>query len=83
MLRAHVDRLFAKMAKKERHSLEIIYKKLAEICEDPSKFKPLEAPMQGLRRAHVLRSFVIIYSIDEASRTVCIEDFAHHDEVYE
>ncbi len=82
-VRAHVDKIFDKMGKREKHSLEIIYKKLEEVCENPLKFKPLGAPMQGLRRIHVLKSFVITYSIDESTHTVWIEDFAHHDEVYE
>jgi mRNA-degrading endonuclease RelE of RelBE toxin-antitoxin system len=68
--RKHVDKLFAKMAKREKHNLEIIYKKLEEICENPEKFKPLNPPMQNLRRVHVLKSFVIIYSIDEPTHTV-------------
>ena len=81
-VRKHVDKLFAKMAKREKHTLEIIYKKLEEVCEDPEKFKPLGVPMQNLRRVHVLKSFVITYSIDEATHTVWIEDYAHHDDVY-
>ncbi|MDE1856359.1 MAG: type II toxin-antitoxin system RelE/ParE family toxin [Candidatus Micrarchaeota archaeon] len=80
--RNHVDKLFAKMGKREGRNLEIIYKKLEEVCQDPKKFKPLGAPMQNLRRVHVLKSFVIIYSVDEPSHTVWIEDYAHHDEVY-
>ena len=82
-VREHVDNLFMKMGKRERHSLEIIYKKLREVCENPTKFKPLGAPMQGLRRVHVLKSFVIAYSIDESTHTIWIEDFDHHDNVYE
>ena len=81
-LRTHVDKLFNKMGRKDRHNLEIIYKKLEEVCEDPNKFKPLGTPMQGMRRIHVLKSFVIIYSINESTHSVWIEDFAHHDEVY-
>ncbi len=80
--REHVDKLFTKMAKREKHNLEIIYKKLEEICENPDKFKPLHAPMQNLRRVHVLKSFVLTYSIDEPTHTVWIEDYTHHDEVY-
>lgn len=81
-VRKHVDRLFVKMAKRDRHNLEIIYKKLYEVCDNPKKFKPLSAPMKHLRRVHVLKSFVITYSIDESTHSVWIEDFAHHDEVY-
>ena len=82
-VRKHVDKLFAKMGKKDVYNLKIIYKKLEEVCKDPESFKPLNAPMQNLRRVHVLKSFVIIYSIDKSVHAVCIEDFAHHDEVYD
>lgn len=81
--RKHVEKIFAKMSKRDRHSLIVIYKKLEEVCQDPQRFKPLNAPMQNLRRVHVLKSFVIIYSIDESTHSIWIEDFAHHDEVYE
>ena len=81
--RDHVDRIFAKMRKKDRHGLEMVYKKLEEVSRDPKKFKPLNAPMQNLRRVHVLGSFVITYSIDKSTHSVWIEDFAHHDEIYE
>jgi YafQ family addiction module toxin component len=81
-VRKHVDKIFAKMAKREKYNLEIIYKKLEEVCENPQKFKPLGAPIQNLRRVHVLKSFVLTYSIDENTHTVWIEDYDHHDNIY-
>lgn len=82
-IRDHIDRLFTKMSKRDKHSLEMIYKKLEEVCEDPHKFKPLHAPKQNLRRVHVLKSFVLIYSIEDDTNSVWIEDFDHHDNIYE
>jgi mRNA-degrading endonuclease RelE of RelBE toxin-antitoxin system len=61
--------------------MEIIRNKLMEICEDPHKFKPLETPMQGLRRVHI-GSFVLVYSINETAHTVIVEDYDHHDNIY-
>ncbi len=81
-VRKHLDKIFAKMAKRERYNLEIIYKKLAEVCENPEKFKPLSSPMQNLRRVHVLKSFVLVFSIDESTHTVWVEDYDHHDNIY-
>lgn len=81
-VRGHVDKIFAKMRKRERHNLEIIYKKLEEVCENPRKFKPLNVPMQNLRRLHVLKSFVITFSIDDSTHTIWIEDYDHHDNIY-
>ncbi len=60
----------------------MVYKKIEEVCENPEKFKPLNAPMQNPRRVHVLKNFVITYSIDESSHAIWIEDHVSHEEIY-
>ncbi len=74
---------FKKLSKKDKRRLELINKKVAQILENPLHFKPLRAPKHGLRRVHVDSSFVLTYSIDENCKTVILEDFDHHDNVYE
>lgn len=81
-LRESVDKLFSKLTKKDPKQMRMVDKKLKQILENPHHFKPLRAPMQHLRRVHVGKSFVLIYSIDEKNKTVVVEDYAHHDEVY-
>jgi len=51
-VRESVDRIFSKLAKKNPKQMRIIEKKIKQICEKPSHFKPLRAPMQHLRRVH-------------------------------
>jgi mRNA-degrading endonuclease RelE of RelBE toxin-antitoxin system len=80
-VRDQVDKTFEKLRKRDRKQMEMIDKKLAEISENPYKFKPLRNPKQGLRRVHA-GSFVITYSINEVNKEVVIEDYAHHDEIY-
>ena len=80
-VREYVDKVFSKLRKKDKKQMEIINKKVMEICESPYKFKPLSMPMQNLRRVHI-GSFVLTYSIDEPRKVVIIEDYAHHDDVY-
>ncbi|MFZ3384400.1 MAG: hypothetical protein WA144_10795 [Candidatus Methanoperedens sp.] len=75
-VRESVDRIFSKLAKKDP-------KKINQICEKPLHFKPLRAPMQHLRRVHVDKSFVLTYSIDEINKVVIIEDYDHHDKIYQ
>jgi mRNA-degrading endonuclease RelE of RelBE toxin-antitoxin system len=38
--------------------------------------------MQNLRRVHLPGSYVLVYAIDEAQRTVTLIDLAPHDRVY-
>ena len=76
-----LDRTFARMAKKDRKRLDAVAKKVAEILEDPYRFKPLRGPMQGKRRVHV-GPFVLVYEINEGRKVVILLDFEHHDTVY-
>ena len=57
-------------------------KKLEQVLETPHHFKPLKAPLQNLRRVHILGCFVLIYEIIEETRTVCLLKFCHHDDAY-
>ena len=81
-MRDYLYKLFNKMEKKDRQKLEIINKKVKEILEYPYRYKPLKAPMQHMYRVHIGSSFVLIFSINEKTKSVILEDFVHHDEAY-
>ena len=76
------DRAFKKLEKKGRKQLEIINKKVEQILANPYHFKPLRGDMQGARRVHIDKSFVLVYEIDENENAVRILDYGHHDDVY-
>lgn len=76
-----IDLIFKKLSKKNPKQLEKITKKLEEIVKNPHRFKPLSNIMKGLRRVH-FGSYVLVFSIDEKNKTVILEDYDHHDEIY-
>jgi len=80
-IRESVNKVFEKLFKKDKVSFEYIGKKIKEIRENPYHFKPLKAPLQNYRRVHI-GNFVLIYSIDERTKTIIIERYKHHDEAY-
>jgi YafQ family addiction module toxin component len=80
-IREHLDRTFRKLAKKDRRQMEAIMKKIQEIVQDPHAYKPLRFPLAGKRRVHI-GSYVLLFTIDEARKTVVLEDYEHHDRVY-
>jgi YafQ family addiction module toxin component len=80
-IRDHLDRAFRKLAKKDTKQMEAIAKKIEEIAGDPHAYKPLGFPLAGKRRVHI-GSYVLLFSIDEARKTVVLEDYEHHDRVY-
>jgi len=77
-----LDRIFQKLSKKDKKSLEIINKKVKSILENPYQFKPLRKDMSGIRRVHIGKSFVLTYEILESEKIVRILDYDHHDKIY-
>jgi YafQ family addiction module toxin component len=78
-LRKKLRRIF----KRNRLQHEIIFKKVAEILQNPHHYKNLRAPMQFLKRVHIDSSFVLTFSVDENTRTVTLEDYDHHNNIYQ
>ena len=78
-IKRSADKAFSKL---DKSILEIINRKINQILEDPSRFKPLRKPLQNKRRVHIGKSFVLVYSVDERAKAVIIWDYDHHDKVY-
>ncbi|MDD4983738.1 MAG: type II toxin-antitoxin system RelE/ParE family toxin [Candidatus ainarchaeum sp.] len=78
----HLDKVFSKLAKKDKKQLKIIRKKVDEILEAPNHYKPLKGDMHGTRRVHICKSFVLTYEIDENTKVVRLLDYEHHDNIY-
>jgi len=81
-LRISVEKIFFKLAKKNPKQLEMIEKKIQEILEKPHHYKNLRKPLQHLKRVHIDSHFVLVYSVNESTKTVYIEDYDHHDNIY-
>lgn len=82
IIKEELDSKFEKLAKKNKKQLEIISTKVFEILENPHRYKNLRAPMNHLKRVHIDKHFVLVFSVDEEKNTVTLEDYAHHDDIY-
>tara|TARA_Y100000310_G_scaffold225889_1_gene227970 strand:+ start:1425 stop:1691 length:267 start_codon:yes stop_codon:yes gene_type:complete len=71
-----------KLRKKNKKQFEIIMKKAEEIIQNPRHYKNLRAPLQHWKRVHIDRHFVLTFSVDEETKTITLEDFDHHDNIY-
>ncbi len=71
---------FFKLARKNPKQLEIIDKKILEICSNPFHFKSLRGNMKGSYRVHIDTHFVLVYEID--GDIVRVLDFDHHNYIY-
>jgi len=77
-----LDKKLSKLVKKNRKQYEIIMNKIEEIVENPQHYKNLRKPLQHLKRIHIDKSFVMVFSVDENKKHIMIEDYDHHDEIY-
>jgi len=81
-LRKTVERTFFKLSKKDPGLMRAVSRKIDEILEDPQRYKNLRRPLQHLKRVHIEKSFVMVFSVDETKNMVVIEAFDHHDRIY-
>ena len=73
-MRKSVEKIFFKLIKKNPKQMDIIDKKIQEILIDPEHFKNLRKPLRHLKRVHVDKSFVLIFSVDTSKNLIIIED---------
>ena len=69
-----------KLRKHPKERVRTVLKKIEEIAENPYRYKRLKRPLAHLRRVHIDKSFVLVFSIFE--NKLIIEDFDHHDKIY-
>ena len=81
-IKEELDKTFLKLAKRDPIKLQIINKKIKEVLEDPQRFKNLRAPLNNWKRVHIDSHFVLAFSVDEKTKTVTLEDYDHHDNIY-
>lgn len=71
-----------KLKKKNILQFYAIFKKAEEIQIDPHRHKNLRYPLNNLKRVHIDSHFVLLYSVDEETKTITLENFIHHDSAY-
>jgi len=73
-----LDKVFFKLAKKDKIQFKILSRKIEEILENPLIGEPLRGNMSGQRSVHI-QNFCLIYEID---KKVKLLDYDHHDVFY-
>jgi len=81
-IKPDLEKTLQKLTKKNKKQVEIILRKVDEILENPHRYKNLRAPLNDWKRVHVDKHFVLTFSIDEESKSVTLEDYEHHDNIY-
>lgn len=78
---------FKKKVKKVKDSQkrENIWNKVKEVANtlenNPNHYKNLHFPLQKYKRVHVNGSYVMLFIVDEANKTVIFHNYTHHDNI--
>lgn len=74
VLRLSVEKKFRKLAKKDPKKLNLIGNKIDEVLQEPHRYKNLRSPLNHLKRVHIDKSFVLIFSADDDEKLVIIKN---------
>ncbi len=76
--------ILKKLFKKDKKRYEIVWKKINEIINssDIEHYKNLKFPMNEFKRAHIDKSFILIFKYDKTNDKVNFYDLDHHDKIY-
>jgi len=80
-LEHQLEKNLNKLGKKDQKTHDRVINKILELSQNPYEGKPLRKVLKGKWRVHI-GSFVLIYQIEETSRTVTFLVFEHHDNAY-
>ncbi len=82
-IQPELDKILAKLIKRNRKQYEISMKKMEEIVRTPHHtYKFLHEPLQTFNRAHIDNHFILVFKIDHAKKEVRFYHYDHHDEAY-
>ena len=77
-----IERTLRKLKKKDPVVFRAVQRKINEIMQNPSHYKPLSYDLKGERRVHIMKSFVLKFKIDDVNSVVTFLVFEHHDDAY-
>lgn len=88
MYTKRINSIFKKKVKKVKNikEQEKIWKKMDEISKtletNPNHYKNLHPPLKKFKRVHVNGCYVILFRVNQNTKEVFFENYAHHDEIY-
>jgi len=78
--------ILSKLAKKDPVRASIVYKKIEQIisCDNKSieHYKNLRHDLAEYKRAHIDKSFVLLFKVSMHKNHILFDKLKHHDDVY-
>ncbi len=80
LIEERLKKFFEKIYRKDRKLYKICMSKIEEIASSQEHYKSLRYDLKGMQRVHLMKSFVLVFSIE--GNTVKFIDMDHHDRIY-
>jgi len=81
-----LNEIIQKLAKKDKPLAEALNKKMKQIINfewtSLDHFKNLQYSLSDFKRAHISKSFVLLFRVDKQHNQIRFETLKHHDEAY-
>ena len=75
-----------KLQSKDKVRMAILNKKIKEIVDNNTKsidrYKNLRYSLNDYKRAHIDKSFVLIFQVDKGKSHILFDKLEHHDKIY-
>lgn len=82
-IKPDLQKILSHLKKKDKEAFDQIYKKIAEIITtDPEHYKNLQYDLKRLKRVHIKKSFVLVFSYNKEEQLISFLDYDHHDTIY-
>lgn len=79
--------IMKKLFRKDKRRYDILMKKVEEIAKSDEisieHYKNLRHEFSNLKRVHIDKSFVLLFSYDREKKFITFTNFGHHDDIYE
>lgn len=74
------------LARKDKKTAEALNKKIKQIAGSDEagveRYKNLRYGLSEYKRAHVAKSFVLLFRVFKRERFILFDKFGHHDDIY-
>ena len=82
-IKPELEKTLSKLRKKDKKAYEQIYRKIEEIVNsDPEHYKNLRYDLKNIKRVHIKKSFVLVFSYNQKEQLISFLDYDHHDNIY-
>ena len=81
-IKPNLQKILEKLKKKDIVAYNAIIDKIEEIVNsNPDSYKSLRH-LQNIKRVHIIKSFVLVFSYDKRNEFLSFLDYDHHDNIY-